>query len=167
MIADYKFCPCCASAFQEVASHLVCTSCGFEFYNNPRLTLNVILENENGEVLFIKRKHEPHKGNWNTPGGFVESGETAEQAARREVFEETGIVVGELTYFNSYADTYEYQGALIPLLAIAYVGKVRGGDLVAGDDAEEVKFMKPTLELAEQIGSYSDRQALIDYLAKL
>jgi NAD+ diphosphatase len=166
MLDAYKFCLKCGLSLTPVDSHLVCTSCGFEVHDNPRLTLNVILENEAGEVLFIKRKNEPHKGNWNTPGGFLEVGETGEEAARREVLEETGLTVTDLHYFNSYADVYEYQGIPISTLAIAYVGKVLNADFVAGDDAEEVRFIKPTKELAEQIGFYSDRQALLDYLKR-
>lgn len=174
----YKFCPACAGGLTRATKIcLRCGACGFEVYDNPRLTLNVIIENECGEILFVRRNHgAPHAGAWDTPGGFVEPGETAEDGARREVFEETGLRVAELRYFRSYADEYEYQGATTPILAIAYCGHLENHPAVsgwkagasmtiaAGDDAAEVKFLRPTDELVRQVPFSSDRQALIDHL---
>ena len=56
-----------------------------------------LVENEKGRVLMIRRAYGSKKGKWSLPGGFVDRGERRDQAARREVKEETGIIV-ELTY---------------------------------------------------------------------
>lgn len=57
-----------------------------------KLVSDVVVEHQ-GKVLLIKRGHAPFKGHWALPGGFVDDGETAEQAAVREVKEETGLDV--------------------------------------------------------------------------
>ena len=56
-----------------------------------------LVENEKGRVLMVRRAYGSKKGKWSLPGGFVDRGERRDQAARREVKEETGIIV-ELTY---------------------------------------------------------------------
>jgi 8-oxo-dGTP diphosphatase len=55
-----------------------------------------------GTVTFVEQLRGPYAGNWLLPGGSIEVGETAEQAARREVAEETGCVVGDLSLFAMY-----------------------------------------------------------------
>ena len=54
------------------------------------------------EILLIERKDSPFAGMWALPGGFMEMEETLEEAARRELMEETGIRAGELIRFDSY-----------------------------------------------------------------
>ncbi len=69
-----------------------CPSCGatVEIYRNPAPTVDIIIETEGGIVL-IERRNPPH--GWAIPGGFVDYGESFEQAARREAMEETGLEV--------------------------------------------------------------------------
>lgn len=58
----------------------------------PRLTVDTVIVHD-GQVLLIRRANEPYQGKWAVPGGFVDSGETVEQAAVREAQEETGLHV--------------------------------------------------------------------------
>lgn len=73
-----------------------CPECGhkIKIYHNPAPTVDIIISLTPGQVLLIKRANPPL--GWALPGGFVEIGETTEQAARREAWEETGLKV-ELT----------------------------------------------------------------------
>lgn len=61
--------------------------------DGPVLTVDVLIPNEGGKVLVIRRGHEPFKGAWCLPGGKVDPGETVEEAGIREVAEETGLQV--------------------------------------------------------------------------
>jgi ADP-ribose pyrophosphatase YjhB (NUDIX family) len=81
---------------------VICPQCGAEVrtYRNPIPTADVIIMHKDGVVL-IKRKNPPY--GWALPGGFIDYGETAEQAALREAEEETGIRVSDLRLFGVYS----------------------------------------------------------------
>jgi 8-oxo-dGTP diphosphatase len=70
----------------------------------PLLTTDCAVFDRSGRVLLIRRKHEPFAGSYALPGGFVEIGETVEAACRREVEEETGLEVSDLTLVGVYSD---------------------------------------------------------------
>jgi len=91
---------------------LVCESCGFVLYLGPKLVAGTIFELDGGVVL-IQRSIEPGYGKWTFPGGFVERGEVAEDAARREALEETGVEI-EVT---GIVGLYTYEGQ-IPAIAV-------------------------------------------------
>ena len=70
----------------------------------PALATDCAIFDPQGRVLLIRRGHEPYAGAYALPGGFVELGETVEAACRREVAEETGIIVGALELVGVYSD---------------------------------------------------------------
>lgn len=86
-----------------VKEMLICPSCGhvIERYKNPVPTVDIIIEYAAGIVL-VERKNPPY--GWALPGGFVDYGETVEQAARREAGEETGLAIDDLRMFHVYSD---------------------------------------------------------------
>ena len=69
-------------------------------YRNPLVTVDIIIETENGIVL-VERANPPH--GWALPGGFVDYGESLENAAKREAEEETSLVVELVEQFHSYS----------------------------------------------------------------
>ncbi|WP_211252193.1 NUDIX hydrolase [Marinobacterium jannaschii] len=94
-----KYCSECGSANLVLRSpgrdthrRLVCNDCEKIFYHNPRVIAGCIVE-DNGKYLMCKRAIKPRPGSWTLPAGFMECGETVEEAARREVWEETGAQV--------------------------------------------------------------------------
>ena len=71
---------------------------------SPALTTDCVIFDGKSRVLLIRRGHEPYAGSYALPGGFVEIGETVENACRREVQEETGIEVDQLRLVGVYSD---------------------------------------------------------------
>jgi len=104
-------------------------------WKNPTPAADVIIENDKGQVLLIKRRDPPY--GWALPGGFINEGESSEQAAVREAREETGLIVElmSLLYCYSQPDRDPRQH----MLSVAFVGKIFGGELKAGDDATDAK----------------------------
>ena len=90
------------------------------------------------EIVLIKRGKEPFRGKWALPGGFVDEGETAEEACAREAKEETGldVEVGELVGVFSEPERDPQRGTI----AVAYLCKLVGGKLDGADDAEKAEW---------------------------
>jgi ADP-ribose pyrophosphatase YjhB (NUDIX family) len=79
----------------------ICPACHTVHYDSPKVLVTCICHWQ-GRIIMCKRGIEPAKGLWEVPGGFVEYGETLEQAAAREVYEEVGLEVepGDLSLFR-------------------------------------------------------------------
>lgn len=96
-----RFCQQCGGVVrlqhveEEERERLVCQSCGLIHYLNPRLVVSVIPERDGADgqrrLLLMRRALEPRRGFWTPPGGFVELGESTEEAALREGEEEVGL----------------------------------------------------------------------------
>ena len=112
----------------------------------PKLMVDVIIPSERGVVL-IRRGTEPFEGRWALPGGFVEAGETVEEAAYREAVEETGLAVEVARLVGVYSDPErDPRGHNV---SVAFLARVLSGDLVAATDASEVAVLDPSsVELA-------------------
>jgi len=106
-------------------------------YKNPKVTVDgVIMDKE--KVVLIKRKNQPYKNKWALPGGYVEYGESTEQAIAREVKEETGIEIEIERLVGVYSDpNRDPRGHTI---SIVYLCKPKCEKLEGGDDAKEAKW---------------------------
>lgn len=112
----------------------------------PKLMVDVVIPSGEGVVL-IRRGSEPFEGRWALPGGFVEVGETVEQAAVRETAEETGLAVEISGLVGVYSDPErDPRGHNV---SVAFLVRVLSGDMQASSDASEVAVLEPTsVELA-------------------
>ena len=92
-------------------------------------------------VLLVRRGEEPYRGMWAIPGGFKRPGETLDEAAKRELIEETGVDAASLlTQFGAYGDPG--RDPRMNVVTIAYLAVLRDvGALVAGTDAAEAKLV--------------------------
>lgn len=107
----FRFCPTCASPrlVSERGRRWLCPDCGFEYFHNVATAAGVILE-IGGRILLLPRVKEPKRGFLALPGGFVEPGERAEDAALRECREEIGWAPDRLEFLASYPNRYAYNG---------------------------------------------------------
>lgn len=138
---DFKFCPKCGGKLKkENKNLLVCQKCGFNFYQNPKACMAVIIENNKGQILMVKRKFNPFKGTWDLPGGFIENNETAEEATGREIFEELGLRINNLKYLSTSAGPYPYQGINFHTLCFMFYSKINKNPEKTEDDISEAKF---------------------------
>lgn len=110
-------------------------------YPHPAVTADCVVFGYDGrrlEVLLIKRANEPYKDCWAFPGGFVEIDESADDAARRELTEETGLRVGELTQFHTFSAPRRDPRERI--ITVAYYAVVDKCDVTGADDAKEARW---------------------------
>ncbi|MBS7810061.1 NUDIX hydrolase [Roseococcus sp. XZZS9] len=71
----------------EDRERLVCNDCGYIAYENPKIVVGSVVSDE-GRILLCRRAIEPRRGYWTLPAGYMEMGETTEEGARREAWEE-------------------------------------------------------------------------------
>ena len=115
-----------------------------ERYQKPALTVDVVLVERAGgqhRVLLIRRKNPPFEGRWALPGGFVDPHEPLEDAARRELWEETGSRPAHLEQLHTFgAPGRDPRGWTVSVVYLAILGEGEARTLnpQAGDDAAEV-----------------------------
>ena len=135
----HRYCPHCGAELVEGAGpdgRTACPNGDFVLYSNPKVAVGVVVELE-GRILLVRRNHDPQYGFWSFPSGFVDAGEVVEEAATREVLEETGVAVrvgALLGVFSSAAN---------PVVFIAYAGVAVGGTPAPGPEALEVGLFAP------------------------
>jgi len=114
----------------------------------PLLTVDCVVFNPRGEVLLVERKNEPFKGRLALPGGFVDVGETVEDACRRELMEETGVKAGRLTLVGVYSDPKRDPRG--HTASVVFLTRVRSSKVEPGDDAAAAHWVADwrTLPLA-------------------
>ena len=112
-------------------------------------------------VLLVRRGQEPFRGMWATPGGFKRPDETLDEAARRELAEETGVDVPSLlTQFGAYGDPG--RDPRMNVVTVAYLAVLRDvGAIVAGTDAEQAALVPVSDVLEERIGLAFDHLAVL------
>ena len=138
---ELKFCPYCGGRFErkhvQGRKRLVCTGCGEIYYQNPFPAATALVLNQHNQLLLGKRAVEPAKGEWGLPGGFIEMGESMEQAALRELKEETGLEGKVLSFVGCFFQESLFYGSII---IFGYRIEAAGGTLQAGDDVAEISY---------------------------
>ena len=106
-------------------------------HKNPALTVDAIAIRD-GQIVLIKRKNPPFQGSYALPGGFVDYGETVENAVIREFKEETGLDADIKKLIGIYSEPdRDPRGHTV---SIAFELKITGGNMIAGDDAANVSL---------------------------
>lgn len=110
------------------------------FPKTPVLTTDCVVVDAKGRVLLIRRGHAPFKGKYALPGGFVDVGETVEDACRRELLEETGVKVKRLELLGVYSDPKRDPRG--HTCSVAYLARVARATPRAGDDAAAAEWVE-------------------------
>ena len=128
-----------------------------ELYQNPIPTVDILIQLESKrKIVLIKRKNPP--SGWAIPGGFVDYGESLEEAARREAKEETNLDIELIRQFHTYSDPT--RDPRHHTISTVYLAKGKGR-LRAGDDALEIAvFAEP--DLPDEM-AFDHRTILQDY----
>lgn len=119
-------------------------STGREYPARPIVGIGIVVL-RGDEVLLVRRGKPPGLGTWTLPGGAQELGETCEQAARRELAEETGLTVGNLM-LAAVVDSVrpDLSGRIqYHYTIIDYAARWQGGEAVAGSDVTEIAWAAP------------------------
>jgi ADP-ribose pyrophosphatase YjhB (NUDIX family) len=133
----WRFCPRCGGDLTSEHDHLACASCGERYWANSLPGVQGLLERD-GRVLLARRAHEPRRGYWDLPGGFLEEAEDAVAGLRREFKEETGLDVEPVELMRIDIEPYDRRY----VFSVTYV--VRGdGDPQPADDVDELRWFAP------------------------
>ncbi|QEM68640.1 NUDIX hydrolase [Geobacter sp. FeAm09] len=140
---------------------LTCPSCGapVKQYRNPFPTVDIIIEIHD-RIVLIERKNPPH--GWALPGGFVDYGESLEDAARREAREETTLEIGDLRLLGCYSDPS--RDARMHTISTVFMARGSGTPRAADDAADLALF---TLEQLPARLCFDHARILADYAAAL
>jgi ADP-ribose pyrophosphatase YjhB (NUDIX family) len=159
-----SFCPKCGGPDLgqqtppgDTHERLMCRGCGYIHYVNPKIIAGCIIE-QDGKYLLCQRAIPPRPGTWTLPAGFMESGETTEQAALREVWEESGVraeIVSPYSIFSVPKISEVY--IIFRAIALEITGQY-------GPETMDYKFFAPEEIPWEQIYYPAIRQILERYI---
>lgn len=126
--------------------------------STPILAASAVIRDESSRILLVQRANMPDMGCWTLPGGRVDTGETLEQAAIREVFEETGLTIaivrelGQLDVPDGNGGVHEIHD---------FLGERISGEAIAGDDAAAIGWFR-----SDELSALSLTPDLLHYLGR-
>ena len=139
---EYRYCPMCTARLDWVrigdAHRMRCADCGFINWRNPGVGAAVVVFDGEGRILMVRRgPGMSREGHWSIPAGFVQYGEEIREAAARELWEETGFAadIGDVVWVAS-----NFHDPAKLTVGVWFAGSVTGGELRAGDDADDARF---------------------------
>lgn len=140
-----------------------CTGCGVDLYDNPKPCADIALFTKEGKLLLSRRARNPEKGKFDLPGGFVDVGETVEDALARELREELGLSPGQYgtpKYLKSRTHKYQYGRQIYDNIVLMFMAElmVDEKELAPQDDvAEVIAFTREQIDSHEVVaGDYYD-----------
>lgn len=165
----WKFCPRCGNPRTGVRKNpFRCKTCGFSHFFAPVAAVGAVATDPSGQVLLLIRANDPGKGLYGLPGGFVDAGESCEEALVREVYEEVQLQVTRMEYLTSFPNQYTYQGFILPVTDVFFTMEVATFDSMTVSDGEISSwlFCRPGRRELKQMAFESNRKALEVFLRR-
>ena len=133
-----------------------------DYPERPLIGVGAVIVSQ-GRVVVVRRGHEPLKGEWSIPGGVLEIGETLRAGAAREALEETGLVVeaGEVLEVLDRIVRDKEGRIQFHYVLIDFLCRVTGGELRAGEDADEARWLS-----AEELDEFPIADSAAEVLRK-
>lgn len=159
----FSFCPRCGahSLAPRKSGLLVCATCDLHFHLNAAAAVAALIFNHQRELLLVQRLHEPARGLLDLPGGFVNQMETAEDALRREVREETGLILDAISFFCSFPNHYDYRGVRYHTLDLFFTCSAHDlSPAHAADETAAITWRAPATILPNQLAFDSIRRVI-------
>ena len=141
-LVGWKFCPRCRTELRGDRQRLECPECGFVAYASSKATAGALVEDDEGRLLLARRAHEPFRGRWDIPGGFLEEGEHPLDGLRRELREETGLEVEPLEFLGIWIDRYGGDSSAEATLNLYWTARVTGGEAAPADDVDDLRWFE-------------------------
>lgn len=154
-LAQARFCPHCAAPEPRIdfPRSIICERCGYAAFYNPKPVACALAREPDGSIWLARRGFDPGRGRWSMPGGFVDLGESVEDALRRELREELAVeaTVGAVVGVYSRAEDR--------VVVIAFEARLHGAPS-STDEAPEVLAFAPDELPWDELGFWSDAAAL-------
>ena len=157
-LEDARHCPrCAAPAEVEYPRAIRCAACGYVAFYNPKPVAAAILTDDQGHVWLLRRAFDPGGGRWTFPGGFVDLGESVEDAARRETREEMEIDAELDGLLGVYSRADER------IVLVVFTGRAIGMPSTTEEATEVRAFARDGIPW-DELAFWSTRAALTDFL---
>lgn len=166
----FRFCPKCGGDNFQINTprSKKCDNCGFEYYKSPTIGVGVLVFDDMGRMLCVRRDNNPGRGMLGLPGGFVDPGETLEAAAQREVMEETGAKIELTGLVTNIPNTYLYSGFDVSPLDFYFTARLVDASHLAPQHGEvsEIIFVPRDKINPDDFAMPSVRKCLREFFKK-
>jgi ADP-ribose pyrophosphatase YjhB (NUDIX family) len=142
-LRDWTWCPHCREELRGDESRVECPACGFVAYASSKATAGALVVDDQGRVMLARRRAEPFVGRWDIPGGFLEEGEHPLHGVKRELLEETGLVIEPQEFFGIWMDRYGGDSTAEATLNLYWTARVVSGEPKPADDVSELAWFGP------------------------
>jgi 8-oxo-dGTP diphosphatase len=143
ILGGWSSCPKCGSPLDHHEGRVECAACGFVHYACSAPAVALFIRDESGRVLLARRAHEPYAGHWDTPGGFLDEGESPIAGIHREIREEAAVDVEVDGFVGAFVERYGDEPGAASVLNLVWEARIVAGEPMPADDVAEFRWFKP------------------------